>query len=114
LEATDKFAKASIAVTDFDQLIRNKITADSSLKLSETCMNEKIAETWTYIGKQRVDPNSFIEDTNLMKKRLTKILELLGENRVSYVGPECGLRSFPTYKSALECLSRVAKIVKRN
>lgn len=112
LEATDKFTKASIAVTDFDQLIRNKTTTESNQKLSETNLNEKIAETWTNINKRRIDPNSFIEDTNLMKKRLTKILELFGENRVPYAGPECGLRSFPTYDSALECLKRVAKTVK--
>lgn len=112
LEATDKFTKASIAVTDFDQLIRNKITAESSLKLSETNLNEKIAETWTGINKRRVAPNSFIEDASLMRKRLAQIVELFGENRVPYVGPECGLRSFPTYDSALECLRRVAKTVK--
>jgi methionine synthase II (cobalamin-independent) len=47
-----------------------------------------------------------------MKKRLTKILELFGENRVPYAGPECGLRSFPTYESALECLRRVVESVK--
>jgi 5-methyltetrahydropteroyltriglutamate--homocysteine methyltransferase len=111
LETTDKFVKASIAVTDFDQLIRNKITTDSGHKLSETSINEKMAETWTYVNKQQVDPNSFIEDTILMGKRLTKILELFGENRVLYAGPECGLRSFPTYESALECLRRVAKTV---
>ena len=112
LEATDKFMKASIAMTDFDQLIRNKITADSGEKLSETSINEKIAETWTHLNKHQVDPKSFIEDTNLMRKRLTKILELFGENRVPYAGPECGLRSFPTYESALECLRRVANTVK--
>jgi 5-methyltetrahydropteroyltriglutamate--homocysteine methyltransferase len=112
LEATDKFTKASIAITDFDQLIRNKMTAESSLKLPETSINEKIAETWAHINKQRVDPTSFIEDTNMMRRRLTKIVELFGEDRVQYAGPECGLRSFPTYESALECLRRVAKTVK--
>ena len=114
LEATDKFTKASIAITDFDQLIRNQIIADSRLKLSETSMNEKIAETWTGVNRGQIDANSFIEDINLIKKRLAKILELLGENRVPYAGPECGLGSFPTYESALECLRRVAKTVKNS
>jgi len=112
LEATDKFTKASIAVTDFDQLIRNKIMAESNLKLSEATLNEKTAETWTDINKRRVDPNSFIEENSLIRKRLTQIVELFGENRVPYAGPECGLRSFPTYDSALECLRRVAEAVK--
>ena len=112
LETTDKFTKASISVTDFDQLIRNKITAESSLKLSEASLNEKTAETWTDINKRRVDPNSFIEGNSLIRKRLAQIVDLFGENRVPYAGPECGLRSFPTYDSALECLRRVAKTVK--
>jgi 5-methyltetrahydropteroyltriglutamate--homocysteine methyltransferase len=112
LEATDKFTKASIAITDFDQLIRNKIPAESSFRLSETSTNEKIAEIWTRIKKQQVDPISFIEDTNLMGKRLSRIFELFGENRAPYAGPECGLKSFPTDESALECLRRVAKAVK--
>lgn len=112
LEATDKFVKASIAVTDFDQLIRNKIIATTSQKLSDANINEKIAETWTTITKKHVDPTAFVEDTTLLKQRLTKIVELFGENRVTYAGPECGLRSFPTYESALECLRRVADTVK--
>jgi len=112
LEDTDKYAKASVAVTDFDQLIRNRIIAMTSKKLTETDVNEKIAETWTNLTKKQIDPTVFIEDIAVMRQRLTKIVELFGENRVTYAGPECGLRSFPTYDSALECLRRVANTIK--
>jgi len=112
LESTDKFLKASIAVTDFDQLIRNNIIATSMEKLNEININEKIAETWKNLTKKQIDPTIFVENAELMKERLVKIVENFGENRVPYAGPECGLKSFPTYESALECLKRVPKAVK--
>jgi len=112
LESTDKSLKASIAVTDFDQLIRSNVIATSKQKLNETSINEKIAETWKNLTKKQIDPIIFVENIGLMKERLVKIVEYFGENRVPYAGPECGLRSFPTYESALESLRRVAKAVK--
>jgi len=112
LESTDKFLKASIAVTDFDQLIRNNVIATSTHKLDEISINEKIAETWKTLTKKQTDPKIFLENTQLMKERLTKIIEYFGENRVPYAGPECGLRGFPTYESALECLRRASKAVR--
>ena len=112
LESTDKFLKASIAVTIFDELIRNNIIATSKQKLNETSINEKIAETWKSLRKKQIDPTIFVENAELMKERLVKIVECFGENRVPYAGPECGFRSFPTYDSALECLKRVSKVVK--
>jgi len=112
LESTDKFLKASIAVTDFDQLIRNNIIATSTHKLDEISINEKIAEKWKTLTKKQTDPKIFLENTQLMKERLTKIIEYFGENRVPYAGPECGLRGFPTYESALECLRRASKAVR--
>jgi len=112
LESTDKFLKASIAVTIFDELIRSNTIATSKQKLNETSINEKIAETWKNLTKKQIDPIIFVENAELMKERLVKIVERFGENRVPYAGPECGFRSFPTYDSALECLRRVSKIVK--
>jgi len=112
LEATDKFLKASIAVTDFDQLIRNNIIDASKQKLTETIINEKIAETWKSLNDEKIDPTIFIENVELMRKRLNKTIETFGANRVLYAGPECGMRGFPTYDSTLECLRRVSQTVK--
>jgi len=112
LESTDKFLKASITVTDFDQLIRSKVVASSEHKLSEVSVNEKIAETWKGLNDKKIDPTIFLEDVEMMRKRLRKTVEQFGANRVLYAGPECGLRGFPTYESALECLKRVSQAAK--
>jgi len=112
LESTDKFLKASVAVTDFDQLIRSNLIAVSKQKLNEISINEKIAETWKSLTKRQIDPIIFVENAEQMKERLVKIVENFCENRVLYAGPECGLRSFPTYESAIECLRRVSQAAK--
>ena len=113
LEATDKFLKASIAVTDFDQLIRNHILNASTQKLSEATINEKIADAWKNLNANKTNPTIFLEDIDTMKQRLKEIIERFGENRIAYAGPECGLRSFPTYESALECLRRTSETTKQ-
>jgi len=107
LESTDKFVKASIATTDFDELIRNHL-----VKRSKQRLNGEIAEIWKQLNAKQLDPMTFVEDIELMKDRLTKVVTSLGENRVIYAGTECGLRSFPTYESAIECLRRVSKAVR--
>lgn len=112
LESTDKFVKASIATTDFDELIRNHTIKQSKQKLNEISLNEKIAEEWKQLNTKQMDPTAYVEDIELMKKRLRKVVTNLGENRVIYAGTECGLRSFPTHESAIECLRRVSKAVR--
>ena len=113
LESTDKFLKASICITDFDKLVGNRIVADSEQKLNESSVNQRIAEVWRDITHKELNPKSFLEDEEAMQKRLMKIIEKFGTERVPYAGPECGLRSFPTYESALECLKRVSKTVRK-
>jgi 5-methyltetrahydropteroyltriglutamate--homocysteine methyltransferase len=113
LESTDKSLKASICITDFDRLIRNKVVADSKQKLNKLSVNQRIAQVWKDIANNKLDPKIFLEDQKIMRKRLIKIIEKFGSERVPYAGPECGLRSFPTYESALECLRRVSKTIKK-
>ncbi len=112
LESTDKSLNASITVTDFDQLIRNYLIASSQQKMSEATINEKIGETWKNIKEEKVNPAVFLKSTDSMRKRLVKLIENFGANRISYSVPECGLRGFPTYECALECLRRVADATK--
>ena len=112
LESTDKFLNASITTTDFDQLIRNHLIASSRQKMSETTINEKVGEAWKNIKEGKVNPVIFLKSTDLMRKRLIKLIENFGVNRITYSGPECGLKGFPTYKCALECLRRVADATK--
>lgn len=110
LEQKDKFLKASLTVNDFDKLIDQKIVADSP-ELAESDVNEKIAEVWTGIKQGKVDPDQFLDTIETMKKRLTNVVERFGEDRIMYAGPECGLKGYPSYKNALECLRRVSSAV---
>ncbi|KPV64107.1 MAG: 5-methyltetrahydropteroyltriglutamate-- homocysteine methyltransferase [Candidatus Bathyarchaeota archaeon BA2] len=111
LETADKFLKASICTVEFDTLIKKRIMETSRQKMTEPTINEKIAEAWTSINSQKTDPKIFLEDVDLMKKRLVKVVGRFGVERVPYAGPECGLKGFPTYESALECLRRVSSAV---
>ncbi len=108
LESRDKFLKASIAVNDFDKLILQRIVANSREKLSESDTNEKAADVWRDINHGRIDPEIFLESVDTMKNRLVRIVDRFGVERIPYAGPECGLKGYPTYESALECLRRVS------
>jgi methionine synthase II (cobalamin-independent) len=109
LESKNKFLKASISINDFDILIKKIVVTDSrSNKMTESKISEKIADTWTEIKNQKVDPEIFLESAMTMKKRLNKLVDQFGMERILYAGPECGLKGYPSYDSALECLRRVA------
>jgi len=111
LESRDKFLKASLAVNDFDTLIKKRIVADSREKLTESDVNERIADAWTGIKHGTVDSESFLESVDTMRSRLVKVVELFGAERVLYAGPECGLKGYPTYETALECLRRASSAI---
>ena len=111
LEKEDKFLKASISVTDFDSLIKNHLKT-SFKSLDEVALIQKVADTWTEIRKGKTDPTLFLESAEVMEERLRKIIRQFGLERIPYAGSECGLRSFPTYESAMECLRRVASAVR--
>ena len=110
LESKDKFLKVSVAVNDFDTLIKEKIISDSHEKITESIINEEIASTWTGIKHGTVNPEIFLESEETMKNRLSKVINRFGLERVQYVGPECGLKGYPTYENAIECLRRVSSI----
>jgi 5-methyltetrahydropteroyltriglutamate--homocysteine methyltransferase len=103
LEETDKLMKASIAISDFDRLVAEKMNTKGS--------ESATADAWKRIKAGALDPENFLEDTQIMKKRLSKTVGRFGVERIALAGPECGLRSFPTYSSALECLKRVSRAV---
>ncbi len=103
LEREDKLLKASIALTDFDRLIRERLSSNTS--------DDVVAEAWKSISKGTVSAETFLEDIGIMKKRLARIIERFDVERVVLAGAECGLRGFPTYASAMECLRRVSKAV---
>jgi 5-methyltetrahydropteroyltriglutamate--homocysteine methyltransferase len=111
LEERDKFLKASICVTEFDKLIMQSLQAEKPA-VEGGSSEEKLAQVWRAIQHGEVDPRGFLESSELMSKRLAQIVDRFGEERIPYAGPECGLRSFPNYQCALECLTRVSKTIK--
>lgn len=104
LESEDKLLTASIAISDFDRLIREKMSLDIS--------DNAVADAWKDISKNRVNPEIYLEDIGVMKKRLMNIVTRFGIERVALAGTECGLRGFPTYQSAIKCLERLSDAVK--
>lgn len=111
LESTDKFLRASVAVSDFDRLIRQRVAARLP-KGTEAAVTERVVETWKKVTRGETDPAGFLEDVETMRARLDRAIDLFGAERIPYAGPECGLKSFPTYECAMECLRRVANAVK--
>ncbi|MBS7631247.1 hypothetical protein KEJ47_06700 [Candidatus Bathyarchaeota archaeon] len=105
LSKTGKKLKASIAITDFDKLIANRIQDIEHI----TNIQERIGEEWSKIRRKEVDPKIFLEDQETMIKRLKRIIKRFKMEHVQYAGPECGLRSYPSYECALECLRRISK-----
>ncbi|MCP8316238.1 MAG: hypothetical protein H3Z52_15245, partial [archaeon] len=112
LEEKDKFLKASICITDFDRLIRERILVESHKEIDEVILMQRVEKAWAGMKQGRIDPKDFLESVETMKKRLKKIVDNYGIERVPYAGPECGMRSFPTYECALEYLERVSYAIK--
>ncbi|NVM04587.1 MAG: hypothetical protein HWN67_19850 [Candidatus Helarchaeota archaeon] len=112
LESADKFLKASISLSIFDKLIKNHVMTILPSNSSEIKINEKIGQIWHEIKRNNQDPLVFFENPRVIQKRLEKIINLFGTERVLYAGPECGLKSFPTYESAIKCLKNTVNAVK--
>lgn len=105
LETHDKFLKATVCTTNFDGLIREKATAAHQ---QEVDISREIKENWKKILNGELNATVFLEDTALIRKRILDIVNRYGPERVPYASPECGLKGYPTYECALECLRRVA------
>jgi len=107
LEETGKRLKASITMTLFDTLIESHLKSQG---VSEG-LQQKVGDTWTEIRRETVDPMIFIEEAELMAKRLGVIVEEFGPENVPYAGPECGMGGWPGYEYALEGLRRISEAV---
>ena len=113
LETTDKLLKASISVSDFDTLIRNRLIASPRQKLTESKLNEEVAAVWKAINDRTLDPAVFLEERSSITKRLDTIVRRFGVERVPYAGPECGFASHPTYQCAIAYLKRISTVINR-
>ena len=105
---TDKQVKASIFITLFDDLIKNKLKEQKF----QGKIQEQIGAIWSQIRNGQVDPMIYLDTPEIIEKRLRKIVDTLGEEYVPYAGPECGLGSWPSQETAMECLERASKVVR--
>lgn len=109
LESHDKFLKATVCTANFDELIREKAAASQQ---QEADVSQEIKKNWKKILSGELNATIFLEDTALIRKRIADIANRYGPERVPYASPECGLKGYPTYECALECLRRVASAAK--
>jgi methionine synthase II (cobalamin-independent) len=112
LEKEDKVLKASACIVDFDELLRKGVARTSGVRPSDLALNEVVATTWKKFQEGTVDAETFLETSEAMRRRINEVVDRFGVERVPYAGPECGLRGFPSYGSALECLRRVSAAVR--
>jgi 5-methyltetrahydropteroyltriglutamate--homocysteine methyltransferase len=112
LEKEDKVLKASVCVADFDQLIREALAKSAGRRFGEHTLDQDVAEAWKRVQKGEVAGEVFLESVDVMRKRAMEVMERFGTERVPFLGPECGLRGFPSYACGVECLRRVAEVAK--
>lgn len=108
LEETDKKLWASVAMTQYDNLIAAHLAENNF----EGNIPEEIGGIWTGIRQGEIDPSKYLESSEIMVRRLMTLLDQFGEERIAYVGPECGLSSFPSYEIAINYLQKIAKVAK--
>jgi 5-methyltetrahydropteroyltriglutamate--homocysteine methyltransferase len=108
LEEEDKVLKASACIVDFDELVRKGVADASRGGLNDLGVNEAVAATWERLREGAVNADSFLESSDVMRRRIVEVVKRFGVERVPYAGPECGLRGFPSHECAVECLKRVS------
>jgi methionine synthase II (cobalamin-independent) len=108
LEKEDKVLKASACMVDFDELVRRGVAEASGERLNDLALNDAVATTWKKLQEGAIRAETFLEKSDAMRRRINEVVNRFGAERVPYAGPECGLRGFPSYESALECLRRVS------
>jgi 5-methyltetrahydropteroyltriglutamate--homocysteine methyltransferase len=113
LEAGNKVLKACACAVDFDGLIGQSVVQASSQRLNDLALNEMVAETWRKLRKGAIVAEDFLEPVSVMEQRIAQVVGRFGVERVPYAGPECGLRGFPSYACAVECLRRVAEAARK-
>lgn len=114
LEEHDKVLKAPIAVAQFDDLVKQRISPNDPAKADPG----KLAVEWERIRTGKADPVSYLEDSDVIEKRLRKIVGFFGEEMVPYAGPECGLKDYYVgkhsfYDCAIESMRRQSLVIEK-
>jgi 5-methyltetrahydropteroyltriglutamate--homocysteine methyltransferase len=96
LETYDKFIRAGIARTDIDSFIPS----------------ERIEEFWKASEREKeVILFNELETKMVMRKRAREALKLY-KDRVLYLGPDCGLATWPSQRLAFLLLKNTSEVVK--
>ena len=107
LVETDKFLWVPLCITQYDTLIENYYRSRGF----QGNIPEKVGLVWTDIRRGNVDPYTYLEDQEVMRKRIVKVADFFGWERLAYGSPECGFKGFPEYDVALECLHRSSEVL---
>lgn len=91
LDETDKQIRVGVARTDVDSLIAE--------------LNER--------GISKPSAEELVENEETIRKRFTSAKEKFGD-RLAFVGPDCGLGSWPSQDTALFLLRRTASTIKNS
>ncbi|MEK6976862.1 MAG: hypothetical protein AABX40_00485 [Candidatus Hydrothermarchaeota archaeon] len=94
LEAHDKFLRAGISRTNIDTIIGEFM--------------EREAE---HADPREPGPDDLVDEVAVMRSRYKRALELFGD-RLLFVGPDCGLGSWPNQEAAYLLLRRTVKAVR--
>ena len=95
LEKSDKFIRVGVSRTNIDSMISEKIDMGHNPRDFET---EK-------------GILSIIDSPERIQKRYKEAISLYGD-RLKYVGPDCGLKSWNSQRVAFEVLDRTVKTIK--
>ncbi|MBC7085087.1 MAG: methionine synthase [Methanomethylovorans sp.] len=97
LEESDSFLRVGIARTDISNLV--------------SFLNDKYdTNVWKDTSRLQ-EIVTQLETPDVISKRLQKAYSIFGE-RIKYVGPDCGLGSWPSQKIAFQLLQNVAQGIK--
>uniref|UniRef100_A0A7C4W3M0 Methionine synthase n=1 Tax=Geoglobus ahangari TaxID=113653 RepID=A0A7C4W3M0_9EURY len=94
LESYDKYVRIGIARSDIDGILAEYY---EKFKINAWESSEEVLKA--------IDT---IESPNVIEKRISRALKLF-EDRLRYIGPDCGLFSFPSQEHAVKLLENVKK-----
>jgi len=94
LESYDKYVRVGVARSDIDGILAEYY---ERFNINAWGSREEISKA--------IDT---IESPNVIEKRISRALKMFGD-RLKYIGPDCGLFSFPSQEHAMKLLENVKK-----
>lgn len=92
LESSDKYIRVGVARSDIDGIV-----AEYNAKTGKNAWND---------SEEIIKAIDYIESPEVIRRRIMKAKKLFGE-RLKYIGPDCGLFSFPSQDHAVKLLENI-------